>query len=567
MPTPLRVIIIGGVAGGMSAATRLRRLNESASITVFERGHYVSYANCGIPYALGDVIANREDLLLQTPQSFKERFNIDVRVDDEVVGIDRQQKVVLVKPDGSQQVKEYPYDKVILSQGAAPLVPAIPGAKEEEHVFHLTTVDDLDKAKGWMNTHSVTHAVVVGGGFIGVEAAENLRLLGLEVTVVERMDHVLPPYDADIVEVVHAEMRRNGVRLVTGATVVGIEKECVVLDTGDKVPSQLVLLVMGVRARTDLARQAGLELGERGIKVNDQMQTSDPDIYAVGDMAETVNRVTGQMGVVALAGPANREGRLAADHICGRDVRYPGNIGTSVCKCFDVTVGIAGMSVDGLRRAGMDPLWVSAHPPNHAGYYPGAKQLTLKVAFDKKDGRLLGAQAVGAAGVDKRIDVLSTAIQARMTIFDLENLELAYAPPYGSAKDAVNMVGFIGSNLMRGDTRIAHPEDLSPKRLEGFQVLDVRTPREFARGYLKSAVNIPINSLREKMGELDKSRPTLAYCQVGYRGYLAQRLLEQNGFDVVNLNGGYKSVEEAGLKSLQVVPPQPNGVGHGFLKP
>ncbi|KAK0649595.1 hypothetical protein B0T16DRAFT_325494 [Cercophora newfieldiana] len=539
----------------MSAATRARRLDENADITVFEKGPYISFANCGIPYALSDTIPDPDSLLLQSPESVKKRFNIDVKINTEVVGIDREKKVVLVRPKGKEEVEEVSYDKLILSQGARPMVPDVEGV-EMGHVFRLTTVVDLEGVRGYMREKGVKRAVVVGGGFIGLEAAENLKTMGLEVTVVERGEHVLPPIDRDIAEPVHAELRRNGVGLVLGKGVGKIEKDAVVVDGGERIPAELVIMVVGVRPRTGLAKAAGLDVGKNGVTVNGQMQTSDPDIYAVGDMVETEQRVTGLRQVLALAGPANRQGRMAADHIFGKDVAYRGNVGAAVVKVFGLTVGITGLSVEALQRLGREPLWVSAHPPDHASYYPGAHAITLKVAFEKETGKILGAQGVGVAGVDKRIDVLSTAIQGNMTIFDLEHLELAYAPPYGSAKDPVNMVGFIGSNLLRGDVDIAHGQDLTPEELKNMQVVDVRSPGEFSRGHLKFAKNIPVNDLRGDIASLDKSKKTLVYCQVGYRGYLADRILKQKGFDVMNLDGGYKSVADGGLKELQEVPPQ-----------
>jgi len=547
------LVIVGGVAGGMSAATRARRLSEDASITVFEKGPYVSFANCGIPYALSDTIPDPDSLLLQTPESVKKRFNIDVKINTEVVGIDRKKKVVLVRKKGGNEVNEVPYDKLVLAQGAKPVVPPIEGV-DGENVFQLTTVVDLEGVKDYMARREVKRAVVVGGGFIGLEAAENLKEMGLEVAVVERGEHVLPPIDKDVAEPVHEELRKNGVRLVLKKGLEKIEGDTVVVEGGEKIPAEMVMLVVGVRPRTGLARDAGLTVGKTGVTVNAQMQTSDPDIYAVGDMVETEQRVTGLRKVLALAGPANRQGRMAADHIFGKDVSYRGNVGAALVKVFGLTVGITGLSVAALRRLGMDPLWVSAHPPDHAGYYPGAHPVTLKVAFEKETGKILGAQGIGAAGVDKRIDVLSTAIQAGMTVFDLEHLELAYAPPYGSAKDPVNMVGFIGSNVLRGDVDIVHGQDLTPADLKKMQIVDVRSPNEFSRGHLKFAKNIPVNDLRNDISELDKDKKTIVYCQVGYRGYLADRILKQKGFDVMNLDGGYKSVADSGLKDLQEVP-------------
>lgn len=537
----------------MSAATRARRLSEDAQITVFEKGPYVSFANCGIPYALSSTIPDPDSLLLQTPESFKRRFNIDVKIHHQVVGIDRKKKVVLVKQGKNGEVEEVGYDKLILAQGAKPIVPPVKGV-DGEQVFQLTTMVDLEGVKGYMRGHEVKSAVVIGGGFIGLEAVENLKALGLEVAVVERAEHVLPPIDRDMAEPLHEELRKHGVKVVLGKSAERIEKGWVVVEGGERIKADLVMLVAGVRARTELAREAGLDIGKGGVTVNAQMQTSDPDIYAVGDMVETEQRVTGLRKVLALAGPANRQGRMAADHIFGKDVSYRGNVGTAVVKVFDLTVGITGLSVESLRQLGKDPLWVSAHPPDHAGYYPGARQITLKVAFERKTGRILGAQAFGVAGVDKRIDVLATAMQGNMTVFDLEHLELAYAPPYGSAKDPINMVGFIAGNVLRDDVEIVHGEDLTPEDLKKLQVIDVRSPGEFSGGHLKYATNININDLRDDVSQLDKSKKTLVYCQVGYRGYLADRILKQRGFDVMNLDGGFKSVLDGGFTSLQEMP-------------
>ncbi|KAK1831162.1 hypothetical protein QBC39DRAFT_351918 [Podospora conica] len=437
-----------------------------------------------------------------------------------------------------------------MSMGAKSRRLEVEGA-DGENVFHLATVGDLDAVKGFISKQGAKRACVIGGGFIGVEAAENLRILGLEVTVVDINKHILPPVDMDVATLAHTEMTRNGVRLILGAKAKKIEKTRVLLEDGGEIQAELVLTMPGVVARTDLAKKAGLEVGKTGVSVNAQMQTSDPDIYAVGDMVETEHRIAGMPRVVALAGPANRQGRLAADDICGLKVAYRGNVGTAACKVFDITVAITGLSVGALRRLGKNPLWVSAHPPSHAGYYPGAQPIYLKIAFEKKTGLLLGAQAVGKDGADKRIDVLATAIQGNMTVFDLEHLELCYAPPYGSAKDAVNMVGFIAGNVLREDVKVVHSEDLDEVDLDSMQVVDVRSPAEFSRGHLKGAVNINLNTLRDKTSALDKSRPVLAYCQVGYRGYVATRILEQDGFNVVNLDGGYKTVAETGLVRLQ----------------
>jgi NADPH-dependent 2,4-dienoyl-CoA reductase/sulfur reductase-like enzyme/rhodanese-related sulfurtransferase len=552
---PMKIVIVGGVAGGMSAATRARRLDESSSITVFEKGSYVSYANCGIPYALGGVIKDDAALILQTPKGFKERFNIDVHENTEVLAINRESQMVDVCATGSKIVEQFPYDKLILSQGAEPFRPPIEGI-DLPNVFTLQTIPDLQKIKAYLAEHGGGRIAIIGGGFIGLEVADALHSLGLEISIIEAAPHVFPPLDADMAEPLHTEIQRNNVNLLLNANIKRIEEAGIntpgriVLADGPPVLADLVLVLVGVRARTALAEKAGLKVGKRGVSVNSYMQTSDPDIYAVGDMIESEHRIAGRALELALAGPANRQGRLAADNIFGRQIPYRGNVGTSVCKVFDLTVASVGLSVEMLRRVGHDPLWVTVHPPDHAGYYPGAHPMTLKVAFEKETGRLLGAQAIGIASVDKRIDVLATAMQAGMTIFDLEHLELAYAPPYGSAKDPVNMAGFVGSNLIRGDVYIVHAEDLKLGH-DNSQIVDVRSPAEYSRGHIPSAVNLNLNTLRDTAKTLDKTRPVVVYCQVGYRGYLGYRILKQMGFDVVNLDGGYKSILEGGFKALQ----------------
>jgi NADPH-dependent 2,4-dienoyl-CoA reductase/sulfur reductase-like enzyme/rhodanese-related sulfurtransferase len=539
----------------MSAATRARRLDENVSIKVFEKGPFVSYANCGIPYALGGVIKDDAALILQTPCALKERFNIDVHINNEVLSINRANSTVSTRIMGSEVIEQVPYDKLILSQGAEPFRPTIPGI-DLPNVFTLQTIPDLQSIKAFLSHHDGSHVAIVGGGFIGLEAADALHGLGLEVTIIEYAPHVFPPLDSDMAEILHAEIQRQNVKLELQARIQTIElgsknsPSRIVLADGKAITADFVVVVVGVRARTLLASQAGLKIGKSGVSVNHFMQTSDPDIYAVGDMIESDHRIAGRPLQLALAGPANRQGRLAADNIFGRKIEYRGNVGTSACKVMDLTVASVGFSVQNLRGIGYDPLWVTVHPPDHAGYYPGARPMTLKVAFERETGRLLGAQAIGTASVVKRIDVLATAMQAGMIIFDLEHLELAYAPPYGSAKDPVNMAGFIGSNLLRGDVIIVHAEDLKTE-LDDLQIIDVRSPAEFSRGHILRAVNLPLNTLRENIGMLDQGRRTLVYCQVGYRGYLAYRILTQMGFDVVNLDGGYKSIVEGGFKSLQ----------------
>jgi NADPH-dependent 2,4-dienoyl-CoA reductase/sulfur reductase-like enzyme/rhodanese-related sulfurtransferase len=558
MKDQTKIVIVGGVAGGMSAATRARRLDENASITVFERGPYVSYANCGIPYALGGEIEDDASLLLQSPQALKSRFNIDVYTCSEALDIDRTNQLIYVRSDDHETITKVSYDKLILSQGAQPWRPPIEGI-DLPHVFSLHTVPDLKKIKDFLAEKGSNHICIIGGGFIGLETAEQLRNLGNNVTVLEYMSHVFPPIDLDIAESLHSEVRKHGVQLQLNARVKRIEATHVVLEDGSQVEATMVLVLAGVRARTELARKAGLVVGKAGVTVNEFMQTSDPDIYAVGDMVETENRIAHSPMPLALGGPANRQGRLAADHIFGKDIRYRGNVGTSVCRVFDLTIACVGLSVSALRARGQNPLWVTVHPPHHAGYYPAANPITLKIIFERGTGLLLGGQAVGRSGVDKRIDVMSTAIQAGLKIFDLEHLELAYAPPYGSAKDPVNMAGFVGSNLLRGDYELIHPEDMvaafqDKTAVQKMQIVDVRSPEEFARGHVTGAVNVPIGALRDQIRTLDKAKSVVVYCFVGYRGYLAYRILKQRGFSVVNLDGGFKSVIDGHFETLQAIP-------------
>ncbi|KIX05354.1 uncharacterized protein Z518_06226 [Rhinocladiella mackenziei CBS 650.93] len=572
-----RVVIVGGVAGGMSCATRLRRLDENAEIIVLEKGPFVSYANCGIPYALGNVITDEAKLHVQTSEKIKSWFNIDVKTKAEVLEIDRAAKTVTFGDSSEasdrddEKVRQVSYDKLVLALGAASFRPPVEGINSE-HVFTLQTIPDLQNVKAHIAKHGCCNAAVIGGGFIGLEAAENLRLLGLNVTIFEYLPHVFPPIDQDMAEPLHKELQRNGVRLILNARITRIDAAscsapaAVVLDSSKSIAADIVVVAVGVRARTDVARKAGLEVGKTGLKVNDAMQTSDPDVYAVGDMVETSNLIAHERMQLALAGPANRQGRLVADHICGRKVEFRGNVATAVCKVFDLTVGLVGFSVAGLNRLGLGESmqFVTVHPPDHASYYPGAEPMTVKVAFEIPSGRLLGAQAVGKKGVDKRIDVLAMAIRAGMTIEDLEHVELGYAPPYGSAKDPVNMAGFVGGNVLRRDVEIIHAEDLVNEQMEAeriephratilnkYSILDVRSPDEFKRGHLVGAINLPLGSLRDHMDSLDKKKKIVVYCWVGYRGYLAYRILKQNDFDAVNLDGGFKSVSEGGYEVLR----------------
>lgn len=552
MTQPKNVLIVGGVAGGMSAATRLRRLDESAKITVIEKGPYISYANCGIPYNLGGVIENESSLHLQTVPKIKGWFDVDVHVNTELIRINRQNNTATVRDNKTGLESALSYDKLILAMGAEAFVPPIKGVRSK-HVFHLQTIPDLQQIEAYIKENNVRRAAVLGGGFIGLEAVENLRKRGLEVSLFEYKPHVFPLVDGDIANRLDAELVRNGVDLALNTRVLEITDSEILADGRGLTPADLVIVAVGIRARSAIAKEAGLAVGKAGVTVNEAMQTSDPDIYAVGDMVETQNLVAGTAMQTALAGPANRQGRLAADHIAGRPARYRGNVGTAVVQVFDLTAGLVGLSTTNLERMGIPHEYVTVHPPQHASWYPGGTPMTMKVAFEAPSGKILGAQIVGGEGVDKRIDVLATAMRGGLTIEDLEHLELGYAPPYGAAKDAVNMAGFVGGNVLRGDVKIVHAENFvdGGLNLDDYQVVDVRSPEEYARGHVKGAVNIPIGVLRERMTELRQDKKTLTYCWVGYRGYLAYRVLVQHGFDVVNLDGGFKAVSEGGYKELQ----------------
>ena len=543
----MNLLIIGGVAGGASAATRARRLSEDAHIVLFERGPDVSFANCGLPYYLGGEIAERDKLLVVTPDRLRTRFNLDVRVRTSVEAIDRAGKKVRVRDLASGREYEEAYDKLILAPGAAPLRPPLPGI-DLPGIFTLRNLQDMDRIKARM-VQGVKQAVVIGAGFIGLELVENFVRQGISTTVVELQDQVLPPFDKEMTTPLARELAGKGVSLLLGHSAEAFEQGpdglTVRLKSGQRLPAQLVVLGVGVRPENKLAVEAGLEVGPRGgIRVNDHLQTSDPDIYAVGDAIEVKDFVTGEPAQVPLAGPANRQGRLAADHIFGRAVRYRGTQGTAIVRVFGQTAALTGASEKVLKRAKRGYRKVYVHPTQHAGYYPGAEAMTLKLLFDPESGRVLGAQAVGGAGVDKRIDVLAVAIQAGMTVFDLEEMELAYSPQYGSAKDPINMAGFVAAGLLRGDHPQVDVEAVLAVRPGTPPVLvDVRTPQEYASGHIPGAVNIPVDDLRSRLGELPRDREIDVYCQVGQRGYLATRILLQGGFSAVNVGGGYKTYQ------------------------
>ncbi len=551
----MKIVIVGGVAGGASAATRLRRLDENAQIVLFERGEHISYANCGLPYYIGGTIKEREALLVQTPRAMKDKFNIDVRVQSEVTAIDRKSKTVSVTDLRTGKRYDESYDKLILSPGAAPVRPPIPGI-EQEGIFTLRTVPDTDAIKEAVDKGKPSEALVVGGGFIGLEMAENLHSRGIKVTIVEAADQVMAPIDYEMACIVHRHILSKGLKLYLKDGVKAFHKEGkrvkVELQSGKLLAADMVILAIGVRPDVSLAKDAGLEIGERrGIKVNSYLQTSDPDIYAVGDAIEVKDFVNGSDTVIPLAGPANKQGRIAANNIYGAGEQYHGTQGTSVVKVFDLTVAATGNSEKTLKRMGMDYRKSYTESDSHAGYYPGASPLNIKLLF-APDGKVLGAQAVGYEGVDKRIDVLASAIRFGRTVYDLEELELAYAPPYSSAKDPVNMAGYVAANCLKGDMEIIHWDQVDQLDRDKVFILDVRPPEETSTGSIEGAVNIPLNDLRARIDEVPRDKEIVVYCKVGLRAYIAYRMLVQKGFrNVKNLSGGYqlyqavKQAEEA----------------------
>jgi NADPH-dependent 2,4-dienoyl-CoA reductase/sulfur reductase-like enzyme/rhodanese-related sulfurtransferase len=539
----MKLVIVGGVAGGASAAARARRLSEDAEIILLERGPDVSFANCGLPYHIGGEIAQRDKLLVVSPERLRTRFNLDVRVRSSVQSIDRAAKRVHIKDLATGHEYDESYDKLILAPGAAPIRPPLPGI-DLPGIHTLRNLDDMDRIIQTMQS-GVRQAVVIGAGFIGLELVEGLVRRGISTTLVELQDQILPPFDPEMTTPIAEHLHSKGVSLMLGQSAAAFEQTAenlkVRLNSGPSLSAQLVIIGVGVRPENKLAVDAGLEIGARGgIHVNDHLQTSDPDIYAVGDAIEVTDFVTGEPTQVPLAGPANRQGRIAADNIFGRDVRYRGTQGTAIVRVFDRTAALTGASEKSLRRANRPYRKVYVHPANHVGYFPGAEGMTLKLLFDPYTAKVLGAQAIGGAGVDKRIDVLAVAIQAGMTVFDLEQMELAYSPQYGAAKDPVNMAGFVAGGLIRDD----HPQiDVEVVLAQRPMIVDVRTAEEFAAGHIPGATLIPVDELRNRIAELPRDRQIAVYCQVGQRGYLATRILRQKGFNAVNIGGGYKTYQ------------------------
>lgn len=540
-----KVLIVGGVAGGASAAARLRRLDEKAEIIMFERDEYISFANCGLPYYIGGSIQERQKLLVQTPEAMKNRFNIDVRVHSEVVSIEPARKIVTVNSKDKGTYEES-YDALILSPGAKPIRPSLPGI-DSPSIHTLRNVHDTDKVKAKVSEEGTRSVVVIGGGFIGVEMAENLKELGLDVTLVEAGPQILAPFDAEMAAVLTKELQSHGVNVILSDMVQGFEQDGsqvkVQLASGHALEVEMVLMAIGVTPDVSFLKESGLSFGPRGhILVDEQMKTNLEDIYAVGDAVEVVDFVNGQKTAIPLAGPANKQGRIAADNVCGLGTTYKGSQGTSIIKVFGLTGAATGNNEKTLKRLGLPYHVVNIHPSSHATYYPGANPMSLKLLFND-EGTVLGAQAVGVDGVDKRIDDIATVIRLRGTVTDLTELELSYAPPYSSAKDPVNMAGYSAENILTGLTEVFVPADLEGKSLQDIQLVDVRTPLEHSKGNIEGSVNIPVDELRDRMQELSLEQEVWVYCQVGLRGYTASRILKQHGFKVKNLTGGYKTYQ------------------------
>lgn len=532
-----KILIVGGVAGGMSAATRLRRLNENAEIIVFEKGPYVSFANCGLPYYVGGEIAEREKLIVQSAKALKNRFNLEVRENSEVIAIDSEGKKVTVVSNGESYVESY--DKLILSPGAKPLIPQIKGLNQATNVFSLRNIPDVDKIMTYLKAKAPKSATIIGAGFIGLEMAENLAKRGLSVTIVEKAPHVLPTIDREMAAFVNEELIKNNLSVMTNRGAVEFKNDEILLDNGESLQSDLTILSVGIQPETSLAKSAGIKLGLRNaILVDEHYETSVKDIYAVGDAIVVKNQL-GQDALISLASPANRQGRQVADIISGLPVKNRGSLGTAIVRVFDLQVASTGLSEFQLRGLKINHKIVHVTANNHAGYYPEATSIVLKLIFEPESGQIFGAQAIGKEGVDKRIDILSTAIKAKLTVFDLPELELTYAPPFGSAKDPVNMAGYAAINLLLGQSENIQWHELAAELAKGKVLLDVRNPNELAKGKFKNSQNIPLDDLRERLNELDKKTEYIVSCQSGLRSYNAERILKQEGYKVKNLDGAF----------------------------
>ena len=549
----MKVLIVGGVAGGMSAATRLRRLNEKAEIVVFDKGPYVSFANCGLPYHVSGIIEDRESLLVQTPEALYNRFRIDVRPHSEVVAINVEKRTITV--EGTDGTYEESYDKLILSLGAEPIIPPIKGYDEAENVFTLRNIPDLDAIMANLNTTQPKEAIVVGGGFIGLEMVENLVERGLNVTLVEKAPQILTPLDEEMAIFVENELLKNNVKIIKGESAVEFQNagKKVILENGEVLTSDLTILSIGVKPATEIVGEAGIELGMRGgILVDDRYETSIEDIYAVGDAILVKQQITGEDALISLASPANRQGRQVADIIAGYDRLNRGSIGTSIVRVFDISAASTGLNERQVKAAGFDYAVTHTSAKHHAGYYPGAKMIELKVIFDAKTGELYGAQAVGEKGIDKRIDIIATAIKGNLTVYDLPELEFTYAPPFGSAKDPVNMAGYQGINLLEGFTDTIQWYELEDKMAQGWKLLDVRSEAEVkSGGYIEGSIIIPLNDLRDRLDEIDPAEKYIVSCHSGQRSYIAERILKQHNFNVKNLDGAfhlYKMIKPEAVK-------------------
>ena len=534
----MKAVIVGGVAGGAGAAARLRRKDETAQIIMLEKGEYISFANCGLPYYVGDVITQREELLLQTPESFNARFQVDVRVNNEVLSVDTGKKTVTVLNHETGETYTESYDKLILSPGASPIVPNME-IQHPEHVFTLRNIPDTFKIKDYLNSHNPRTAAVIGGGYIGLEMADNLCRLGLEVSVIEAASHVIASLDEDMSHELQNHLRSKGLDLHLGSMAQRIDRDQVILSDGREIPADMVILSIGVRPETGFLKDSGIALGSRGeILVDEYLQTNVPDVYAVGDAIGVKSFGTGADAIIPLAGPANKQARIVADNLCGEKKAYHGTQGTAIAKVFDMTAAVTGENETTLRRAGIAYRKTFTISPSHAGYYPGGSTMVVKLLYTP-EGKILGAQIVGRDGVDKRMDVLASAIRAGMDVFDLQELELAYAPPFSSAKDPVNMAGYVAGNVVEGRMIPFYVEDLANLPENAF-LLDVRTPGEFAHGTIPGAVNIPVDVLRQRLSEVPKDKEVHIFCAVGLRGYIAQCILRQNGYKTKNLSGGYR---------------------------
>lgn len=543
-----KIVIVGGVAGGATAAARLRRIDETSEIVLIEKGEYISFANCGLPYYIGEIIEERQKLLVQTVEGMSQRFNLDIRNLSEVTTIHREDKMITIKNMRTNETYEESYDKLILSPGARPIVPPIPGLEDAKSLFTLRNIPDTDQIKSYVDDRNPRNAVIVGGGFIGLEMAENLHERGMEVTVIEAADQVMAPLDYEMAAIIHKHLKDKGVHLILNDGVQSFENngQEIITQSGQQIRADMIILSIGVRPESELAIHAKLNVGERGgIQVNEYLQTSDPHIYAIGDAIEVKDYINGKPTMIPLAWPANRQGRLVADNISGKKSAYNGTLGTSIAKIFDYDVAATGNNEKTLKQLNIPHEVIHIHPGSHAGYYPGASPIALKVAFDKSTGKIYGAQAVGMGGVDKRIDVIATAIKGGLTVLDLPDLELAYAPPYSSAKDPVNMAGYVATNIVEGVTQTIQWHEVDEMLANGGTLIDVRNPNECAKGSIQGSTNIPLDELRGRLHEIPTDKLIHVNCQVGLRGYVASRILQENGFKVKNLDGGWKTYATA----------------------